>query len=651
MKRKNRGKIDIITTTNELPALPVAKDECGNYISIRVANKKDKYYCPVCDGLLNPRAIGEDKDYKVQPHFAHIGNTCNFEGIEHWLYKNWLLDKGSKFKVEGKEYNVSSVDLEVQYTTPFGAYRPDITAKTEQGETFFIEISFSNPKDETFADKWDYLGNPVIEIKTKELIYCDALGNTPTFELIYADGEYKKAFKKLGKKDIYQNDVKKQMATKKQCDDYREVCARLDSLWSATSEYVYFQEDNSLAIEEILKTLDDDDLVWAGKLFTKIKCVDLKNLAIEVSRAKFIEECNEFWNEQISNKCSVEFELEISTKRIYFLKAIIYPVENNRDVFIYRKARVSTKTGVLTKNSLENKVGKYWTVVEMLNGLYRDYQGFKGKEKCLNNFFGNDENVSEINFYVGKYFITNYWENSYKSPPLMIRVEVIDSDGKIIGATKNSFDRSFHGIRMGIESLIGEEARREKMEKSVGEIIHHSSLIDLCNRLEYDYSDDVEVQIQTEISDKSNDGYYIFLNIKSAQYNNQILHLWINDDSFSDVDDWILRNESEIRGEIDAFMQFVKSVLIVCGRINSCKNHFWKCEVDNYYDGLALSISSHAKYFRTTCLIRFDDGIDWNENIVSDEVMEQVNRYIDINCNGKFDSRRLVMVKAGNDNE
>ena len=65
-----------------------------------------------------------------------------------------------------------------------------------EDKQFFFEINFSNKKDGTYSDKWSYLGNDVVEVNVKELLYSDINNNVPVFKEIFKDGVYTSKYEK-----------------------------------------------------------------------------------------------------------------------------------------------------------------------------------------------------------------------------------------------------------------------------------------------------------------------------------------------------------------------------------------------------------------------------------------------------------------------
>lgn len=154
-----------------LPKLIVAydgNDEFSNLIHIKTATRDTIYYCPCCGGIVKPQSLISTKE---QPFFHHITGKCAKESQHLFFCKNWLFEKGSKFYINDKIFEVNSIDIEKIWNTPFGEYKPDITVYTSSGETIFFEMFFSNRKkgDDYFC-KWNSLKNDVVEVNIKEYL-------------------------------------------------------------------------------------------------------------------------------------------------------------------------------------------------------------------------------------------------------------------------------------------------------------------------------------------------------------------------------------------------------------------------------------------------------------------------------------------------
>ena len=263
-------------TVEYIPALIVAKDKYGEYVKISEANKDETYYCPVCNGEVKARAIESDK---VQPHFYHTTESnCSNESILHWMFKNWLFESGSVFKVDDEEFIVNRFEMEKLIDTPFGEYRPDLFIQTDK-EEFFFEINYSSGKDKTFSDKWTYLNKRVVEVNVKELINCELYNNTPIFKTIFEDGRYTKEYKTYERKDKYL-----------EFKDYIISANKEEQIKQLVSYYDWFWKDIKNGSDEDIKVcineMKYDDAIICTRFLKKIKCHDKFNVCKEELVAK-----------------------------------------------------------------------------------------------------------------------------------------------------------------------------------------------------------------------------------------------------------------------------------------------------------------------------------------------------------------------------
>ena len=86
------------------PELMYALDSLSEYSdwkNVYNVSGDDILYCPICLGRVK-LWNGQDpnKTYKKQRCFHHIDGACTQESRIHFAYKTWLLEKGSKFKVD-----------------------------------------------------------------------------------------------------------------------------------------------------------------------------------------------------------------------------------------------------------------------------------------------------------------------------------------------------------------------------------------------------------------------------------------------------------------------------------------------------------------------------------------------------------------------
>src|ERR1035437_668183 len=73
----------------------VARDQLGNRIRARDAEKGIAYSCPRCEGEFILRKSGKTGKHSRRPHFAHksVATDCTPEGVLHYEFKNLLLEK------------------------------------------------------------------------------------------------------------------------------------------------------------------------------------------------------------------------------------------------------------------------------------------------------------------------------------------------------------------------------------------------------------------------------------------------------------------------------------------------------------------------------------------------------------------------------
>ena len=155
---------------------------------IEVKDNKEKYYCPLCGSEVIPKAT---KSKLITAHFAHVdASKCSSESMIHWWFKHKFLESGDKFKIvsdKEREYVCKEILVEQSYTVEDKIYRPDVTIKTECGNTIYFEMKFSNEKKlKDYIDIWLELKNIVVEVDIKKLMSKDKL---PVFNALFYDGK------------------------------------------------------------------------------------------------------------------------------------------------------------------------------------------------------------------------------------------------------------------------------------------------------------------------------------------------------------------------------------------------------------------------------------------------------------------------------
>ena len=275
---------------NENVSLFYANDEYNNIILINEINEKNKennFTCPICGGIVKPRAIDSNK---ISSHYYHLNaKDCSSESVMHYWYKNEFIKSGDKItlKVEDEYYNFNckEVVIEQSHNTSFGVYRPDATIYTDKG-IIFVEYKYSNKKNtEKYIDMWEELNCPIVEIDIKSLMqhkrtdYC--------FKTIFFDGQIYCQTRNnrinVINKYVKNNNINDRMRIK-----------YLNGLLRDIQRYNLGQID----IEELVMIIDElneFDLKALPKLLKVLKCnMVLKDYSLykekNIKKA-FIEEC------------------------------------------------------------------------------------------------------------------------------------------------------------------------------------------------------------------------------------------------------------------------------------------------------------------------------------------------------------------------
>lgn len=336
---------------NYLPQLIIGLDSLNddaNWVHIDDVRENQKYYCPCCKGEIKPRANNKNEEYKVQQHFFHVSGGCKEETFIHFICKNWLLEIGSKFIVNGIEYEVESFDTEKTLVTTFGSYRPDIVVLTTSGKVFYFEIHTTSKKTDNYIPKWDELGNDVIEVDTRYFINQKHTKRIPEFNLIYSEGE---CFTKSYSKNDYDDLIAKRKREWKRQDkiNYKIQWERLDWFWIKLQEYTN-GEIREVDILNTFNVLDYSDKLWCYYTIRKKSCIDLKEEFKKSINQHFLDMLNTFNDDRITIsinqispkryrvKCKTEFEyldyklFEGEELTIKVQKCDILPMDYEEDI-------------------------------------------------------------------------------------------------------------------------------------------------------------------------------------------------------------------------------------------------------------------------------------------------------------------------------
>lgn len=267
------------------PELMYALDSLNEYSdwkNIYNVSGNDICYCPICLGRVK-LWNGQDpnKTYLKQRCFHHIDGMCSKESKIHFAYKNWLLEKGCKFKVEDDIYEVESAKLEIQFNTSYGNYRPDIVVNTTNNKTFYVEVAYTNKKTDDYVLKWDELGIDVIEIDVNEQLFCVKSNDIPVFKIIYSSDLGQCFIKKYIRQDYDELFSERKIYWKRNdLINYKIKWEQLDWFWRDLQKYY----SKKLSISEICETFEKLDFEDQKFICTRFKNGKHKVLKYELEK-------------------------------------------------------------------------------------------------------------------------------------------------------------------------------------------------------------------------------------------------------------------------------------------------------------------------------------------------------------------------------
>ena len=314
------------------------QDEHADLIHISKAEQGKDYYCPCCGGVIRARC---KESNSVQEHYYHLNKTCDKESQIHWMYKHFLFEEGSSFKVADCIYKVKNIEIEKHYSTSIGEYIPDITVYTQEGKTIFFELFFTNKKDENYVYKWQELDIDVVEVNLKELMTKADIG-TPTFEYLYHDGQFYK--KEYHKKNLYASTIgtrKEEIRMNRQdYMDYKTHWQKLDWFYQTIQDVLHNNQNEDILIDHFT-ALDLEDMYCCYENVKRTNCVKhLKAQLGEIINNKVIE----YINNLILPLKELEMTVQLSDNGL-------------------RKKFLSIRWGCLGKNFLNVEVSYQYTFV------------------------------------------------------------------------------------------------------------------------------------------------------------------------------------------------------------------------------------------------------------------------------------------------
>lgn len=584
-------------TVEYIPALIIAKDKDGKYIKISEANNETEYYCPICNGVIKPRAIGSEK---VQPHFYHVSETnCNNESILHWMFKNWLFEKGTEFKIDNEIFIVQDFEMEKKYETPYGDYIPDLIINTDK-ETFFFEINYSNSKDKTYSDKWMYLKNRVVEVNVKELINCELYETIPTFKIIFENGEYKKEYKQYEKKDKYV-EFKKYIVDSKKEDEVKYIAEKFDWFWKN------IKNENNEDIKLCINSMEYDDAVSCCKFLKKVKCHD----KFEICKNETNNRIEELFNIK-AKEYGFNVKINNISKQIY--EIMILGVV--KDGFMKESINIRTYDTLLYfKNNEQlfvNKCIMLKNKIEKANELITDVENFKIKDyevECL-------------------YNIKDIYSSGYINLVINLYLDYKKEWIKIFGKSINTLD--------GLKENIYEKIQNILINQKIEENVCSDNFYNIINsNLKND------VKFETYLSFNGN--RYTHLGYKLLHDNKVVYtkqkHLdYLYETNIFDIDDIIKKGTS--------LSKIIKIIFPIITKINNCKNKLWSCNY-SYLENNEVRVSIHntelGEYI-SPFYIKENDLIN-----VKDRLIKHIHKELK-NIEIRKEKRLMILKENSNEN-
>lgn len=537
-----------------LPQLIVAydsNDEFANLIHVKRAKQNKEYYCPCCGGIVKPRALDSNKE---QSHYYHVTGKCTKESQLHFFCKNWLFEKGNKFYINNDLFEVDFIEVEKNWNTPFGDYRPDITVYTTLGKIIYFEIFFTNRKtgDDYFC-KWDYLKNSVVEVNIKEYMFKTDKDVIPTFTYLYHEGTcYSKPYTK---KDLYANTIAriKHNLIRQNVLNYKARIEKLDWFWQK------IQQDKSREdILNVVSCMEYDDMVTCYEIIKKKNCVSyLKKDVLDIINKSVVKKVRESINIPFDENVYFDLKqrhgrtyeagiiLNIKLNHITFNDFVYHIMDNWHFDRISGYPKIVFKTNIFSSDGIDIPSKE----IKKLRQLFNDTVEYKHKlfeyEKELCAFEGDDYKIRTNNGYC-----TVLKKNKNSSYDLILDKCYINSLN--INDLKDEIDKK---VTENDEIKFLEYIKKNK---------YYQGLLDELKNYKGIKSN---VEIGYESYEKN--GLYISLWL----YGQKITSQKISPDE-NDLNAVI----NQYKNEIDAFFNKYRLVYDVINRINNCSNKLWKAE-------------------------------------------------------------------------
>lgn len=595
-----------------LPQLIVAydgNDEFANLIHVKKANGDNDYYCPCCGGIVKPRALDSTKE---QSHYYHKTGKCTKESQLHFFCKNWLFETGSKFYIDDELFEVTGIEIEKTWNTPFGDYKPDITVNTTNNKTIYFEMFFTNRKtgDDYFC-KWNALGNDVVEVNIKEYMFKTDTTTIPSFTYLYHDGIcYSKTYIK---RDLYANTIAriKHELTRQKVLNYKARIEQLDWFWQE------IRNNTRESILEIVSKMEYEDMVSCYEIIKRKQCVSyLKDDVLNMINKKVVSQVRDELG--LPHDENIYFDLRHVKGRTYEagirlnLKTehIIYSRLFASCNYWYHFDKLKTFPKVVfNKNIFDTK--ELIVSEDDLCDLKKVYDHvLKYKEKLLKN-----EDI-----------LKSYEKDKYK-------IKMKNDLYTVLIKINDKFEILFENRHIDMQDI--DELTRE-INNTISNNENETFLKHLFESDEYN-SFLLNIKNHTNIDIRLDVSKYTGRTQCGIRFKMYICDRRVYDEELKrDIIDFV-EKKNKCESIIQDFMKSYSVALDLVNKINNCKNNFWKAQFLFDYNGYpTIEIDQNyfiPKKYLTLEKVRFEELYSLTENdiVVSlksgmDKVLKNMQR-------------------------
>lgn len=547
-----------------LPQLIVAydgNDEFANLIHVKKANKDNNYFCPCCGGIVKPRALDSTKE---QSHYYHITGKCTKESQLHFFCKNWLFEKGSKFYIDEKLFEVDSIEIEKPWSTKFGDYKPDVTVYATSGKTIYFEMFFSNRKtgDDYFC-KWDDLGNDVVEVNIKEYMFKTDNDVIPSFTYLYHDGA---CFSKpYVKKDLYANTIAKikNELTRQKVLNYKARIEQLDWFWQKVR--------NNNSKEEIINAISDmeyDDMISCYEIIKRKQCVSyIKSDVLNMINQRVISEVRDSLNLPYDENIYFDLEhtggrtykagirLDIKTDHIICNK--LYSTYNNYSSFnsLIRFPKIVFSKSILNKNEIHITSSE----IMKMRDKYKEVLDIKESIIKYDEELADFEKNSKYKVRVNNDLYTVVGENENENYETILDKCFIP-------------ELNIKALNYEIEKRIKEVNDKKLMDSILSDPVCQSLIKDI-NQYK-NFSSCVDFKYDNKA--------WVNLHIGNTTY-----HYYMDEINIYEF----ISILSEYKNKLDNLNRRYCIISNLVDKVNSCKNNIWLASISTYYDNVVIKIN------------------------------------------------------------